>query len=62
MNHVVIIMDILLMFDLGAFGTVWLGRCRSIEVAVKVPNANRRITQRQLEAFQAEVKIMRYGY
>jgi hypothetical protein len=42
----------------GAFGTVWLGRCRAIEVAVKVPNVNRKITQRQLEAFQAEVKIM----
>lgn len=43
----------------GAFGTVWLGSCRAIDVAVKVPVNSRRITAKQLEAFQAEVKIMR---
>lgn len=46
---------------LGAFGTVWLGSCRAIDVAVKVPVNSRRITPKQLEAFQAEVKIMRYA-
>jgi serine/threonine protein kinase len=42
----------------GAFGTVWRGTCRAIDVAVKVPNNARRITQRQLEAFQGEVLVM----
>ena len=38
---------------------MWLGSCRAIDVAVKVPVNSRRITAKQLEAFQAEVKIMR---
>lgn len=51
----------LIIFLPGAFGTVWLGSCRAIDVAVKVPVNSRRITAKQLEAFQAEVKIMRCG-
>lgn len=41
----------------GVFGKVYRGQCRSVDVAVKVPN-KQRFDQKQLAAFQHEVQIM----
>lgn len=40
----------------GTFGKVYRGRCRAVDVAVKVPK-KRRFTQHQLEAFKKEMRI-----
>jgi predicted Ser/Thr protein kinase len=42
----------------GQYGSVWKGRCRAMEVAVKVP-LKQTMTQQNLLEFKKEVQIMR---
>jgi serine/threonine protein kinase len=41
---------------LGTFGKVYRGKCRAVDVAVKVPK-KRKFTPQQLEAFKKEMRI-----
>lgn len=45
----------------GCFGKVYVGECRSIEVAVKVPK-KQNLSKRNLRNFIKEVEIMRYFF
>ena len=42
----------------GCFGTVWAGKCRGANVAVKIPNENRKISAAALEEFAREIELM----
>jgi len=44
----------------GAYGTVWRGRCRQQEVAVKVLT-NQHLNDEELAAFRREVEILSYA-
>lgn len=42
----------------GEYGTVWRGKCRSIDVAIKLP-LKQKWDKRNIIAFRKEVQIMR---
>mmetsp|Transcript_1922 Transcript_1922/g.6001 ORF Transcript_1922/g.6001 Transcript_1922/m.6001 type:complete len:610 (+) Transcript_1922:165-1994(+) len=42
----------------GCFGTVYGGKCRNANVAIKIPNNQEEITAEKLEEFTKEVEIM----
>lgn len=42
----------------GCFGTVWAGKCRGANVAIKIPKNQEGLTEKKIQEFVKEVEIM----